>query len=256
VTSLDIPPDRLVLIHNGIDPAGLVRPDIDTLRERRRALDETTFVLTSHIWANKCHHAALSAFKAVHARFPKTRLVFDGSVGHADVAEALANRIATDGLGAVVQIINSRSRKELSRVYTDAHAFILPSIVEGLSIATLEAAYFGLPMILSDTGGARDVLETTDGEAPFGIIIPPPIAVEAVTPQEVDRVGRMEEPPHLQQLTDAMMHIAGDREAWLDRGLAGIDRSADFLIEKTVAKYEAVTDLALTVHGSSDAGLV
>lgn len=245
VDFLDVSPEKLVLVHNGIDPSGLIRPDQDALRQIRRALPGTIYILTSHIWANKCHHTALSAFKAVHARFPQTRLIFDGSVGHADVAEALTQRIKAEGLDAVVDMINSRSRQEISRIYERAHAFILPSIVEGLSIATLEAAYFGLPLILSDTGGARDVLEQADGTTPFGIIVPPPVAMGSVTPEAVDRVGRMERPPHLDHVIDAMMQIAGDRDGWIDRGLSGIARSEAFTIDHTVQKYDDLIEVAL-----------
>ncbi len=246
IDHLGLRPNQLVLIPNGIDPRGLVRPHADELRRSRQAAPETMFVQTSHIWANKCHHTTLSAFLDVHARYPGTRLVFDGTIGHGDVGETLMNRIETSGAKKAIEVINSKNREEISRVYSRAHAFILPSIVEGLSIATLEAAWFGVPQILSDTGGARDLLELDDGTTPFGIIVKPPIEAGAVTPEEVDRIGRLERPSHVDDVAAAMASIAANREQWIDRGLAGIDRAEAFHIERTVDRYEQLIGAAVT----------
>ena len=237
VDFLDVPPEKITLIQNGIDPQGFVRPHVNVLREQRRASADTNFVMTSHIWANKSHHALLTAFEHVHARHPRTRLFLCGAVGHADVADALHRRIKAAGLESVVEIRNVTDRGTMSGYYSSAHAFVLPSIVEGFSISTLEASFFGVPLILSDTGGARDLLEVSDGRPMSGLIIDPPIAAGDVTPEAIDRVGRMERPMQLDDLVQAMMSIVDQRDDWIERGIVGIERVERFHIERTVDKY-------------------
>lgn len=246
IEHLGVEPGRIELIHNGIDDTGLVRPERDALRAGRRRSPHTIFLMTSHIWANKSHLALLSAFEDVHRIHPQARLVCRGTVGDADVAEALHRRVLAAGLRGVVDIGNSPDRLAISRDYTGAHAVVLPSIVEGFSISTLEATYFGLPLILSDTGGARDLLlDAAAGAPPAGIIIEPPIPVADVTPQAVDRVGRLNRPSQVPALARAMREIVLHRDAWIDRGLAAIDRIGPFHIDRTVESYLQLIEAAI-----------
>ena len=49
-----------------------------------------------------------------------------------------------------------------------ADAFLLPSFIEGWSIAMNEAMFYGKPLLMTDTGGASEVIE--DGD--IGRLIP------------------------------------------------------------------------------------
>jgi glycosyltransferase involved in cell wall biosynthesis len=62
------------------------------------------------------------------------------------------------------------SRAELADVYRSARGFVLLSAWESLSIAALEAAACGCPLLLSDQPWARSVF---DGEARFCPVTPP-----------------------------------------------------------------------------------
>lgn len=53
-------------------------------------------------------------------------------------------------------------RKDVVDICSQVDIFALPSLQEGLSVASLEAMYCGLPVIISDIRGVRDYL--TDGE--------------------------------------------------------------------------------------------
>lgn len=50
-------------------------------------------------------------------------------------------------------------REEIAAHYAAAHAFVLPSYNEGMSVATLEAMAAGLPLVVSRTGGTADLVE-------------------------------------------------------------------------------------------------
>ena len=50
-------------------------------------------------------------------------------------------------------------REEINNHYQDAHVFVLPSFNEGMSLAALEAMAAGLPLIVTRTGGTKDILK-------------------------------------------------------------------------------------------------
>jgi glycosyltransferase involved in cell wall biosynthesis len=56
-------------------------------------------------------------------------------------------------------------QKELSRVYSGADLFVFPSITDTFGVAVLEAQSCGLPAIVSDRGGPREII--IDGKTGF-----------------------------------------------------------------------------------------
>lgn len=57
---------------------------------------------------------------------------------------------------------------DIAPFHAISDAFIMPSFIEGWSIAMNEAMYFGKPLLLTDTGGAAEVIEGDD----IGILLP------------------------------------------------------------------------------------
>lgn len=55
------------------------------------------------------------------------------------------------------------SGRSLGELYSNALAFVLPSRIEGLSVALLEAVAYGLPVVVSDIPENREVVEECGG---------------------------------------------------------------------------------------------
>ncbi|MEX0801677.1 MAG: glycosyltransferase family 4 protein [Dehalococcoidia bacterium] len=51
---------------------------------------------------------------------------------------------------------------ELRRLYAEAEVFVMPSLAECFGIATVEAMASGLPVIVGDVGGARDIVDHSE----------------------------------------------------------------------------------------------
>jgi len=49
-------------------------------------------------------------------------------------------------------------REQIAARYAGAHVFALPSYNEGMSVATLEAMAAGLPVVVTRTGGAAELV--------------------------------------------------------------------------------------------------
>ena len=65
-------------------------------------------------------------------------------------------------------------REDLPSVLRSWSIFVLPSLDEGFGVAALEAMASGLPVVASDVGGLRELMQ--DGET--GFLVPPEAPAE------------------------------------------------------------------------------
>lgn len=82
-------------------------------------------------------------------------------------AEKLRARIAKLGLAERVTLHGEVSHGALDAFHRAAHAFVLPSFLEGYGIAHADALAYGLPIVATDAGAVPE----TVGDA--GLLVPP-----------------------------------------------------------------------------------
>jgi glycosyltransferase involved in cell wall biosynthesis len=75
---------------------------------------------------------------------------------------------------------------ELAQAFSNAHTFVLPSYIEGMSIALLEAIAYRLPLIVSDIPENFAVVGEVPGLFPVGDLDALAEAIEACTEQPAD----------------------------------------------------------------------
>lgn len=80
---------------------------------------------------------------------------------------AMLVRLATETLGASVQIMNSVPRRELPNYLAASDCVAVPSLTEGFGFTAVEAAMLGVPVVASDAGSLPEVLS---GEF---VLVPP-----------------------------------------------------------------------------------
>jgi glycosyltransferase involved in cell wall biosynthesis len=79
-------------------------------------------------------------------------------VGTGDAQSALQAQAIAAGIAGHVHFSGYVSREEIAARYSGAHAFVLPSYNEGMSVATLEALAAGLPVVVTRTGGTAELV--------------------------------------------------------------------------------------------------
>jgi glycosyltransferase involved in cell wall biosynthesis len=152
--------DRILTIHNGVDTdafaPGVRRDGARALRERLKIGPERlAAVFVGSEWERKGLEPAIQAL----ALAPDWVLVVAGGGEQARYQE-LADSL---GVGDVVRWLGVTPDVQLA--YQLADAFLLPSSYEAFSIATLEGAASGLPMLVTPVNGARELIE--DGHNGF-----------------------------------------------------------------------------------------
>lgn len=111
----------------------------------------------------KDQRGLITAFARVHAGDPATALVL---VGKGELLASLQGRARDEGVADAVHFLGDRS--DVRELLQGMDIFVLSSISEGYSMALLEAAASGLPIIATDVGGNGEIVR--DGET--GRLVP------------------------------------------------------------------------------------
>jgi starch synthase len=235
-------PDRVVVVHNGIDLAGWRRPDGDeavaaaraSVRARGIDPDRPSVVFVGRITRQKGLPYLLRAAEQLP---PDVQLVL--CAGAPDTPEILAEvtglvdelRAKRDG---VVWISEMLPRPELVSVLSTGTVFACPSVYEPLGIVNLEAMACGLPVVGTATGGIPEVVD--DGTT--GVLVP--------IDQLDDGTGTPVHPDtFVADLAAALTAVATDSEGAARMGEAARRRveehfAWDAIGEQTLAVYRSV----------------
>jgi glycosyltransferase involved in cell wall biosynthesis len=147
------------------------------------------------------------------AQIPEARLLLVGK--GADEAD-LRGLAAREGLAGRVHFLGSLDHTLLPVVLSAADAMVLPSASEGLANAWVEALACGCPLVISEAGGARELLTRPDA----GRIVErePEVIADAVRalladPPDRDTVAATVErfgwPAHAEALDDIYSEVIG-----------------------------------------------
>lgn len=126
-----------------------------------------TFVFVGRIVGDKGINELVEAFTRLHDEYNKTRLVLVGVFEKQldPVSELTQNRINASN---AIEACGAKFGDELLQMYVDADCFVMPSYREGFPNTVLEAGAMGLPQIVTDINGSREII--IDGVN--GLIVP------------------------------------------------------------------------------------
>lgn len=83
-------------------------------------------------------------------------------VGDGPYREAMERELAESGVSATVRFLGFKYGEELRSVYASCHIFVFPSITDTLGQVVMESQAAGMPVIVSDTGGPKEVVRDGD----------------------------------------------------------------------------------------------
>lgn len=161
-----IKPNRINIIRTAIDCQAFYAPDQrDPCRLEFGLAPESPLIgYTGRLDIQKRLDLLLEGFSQVLGCHPQARLMIVGKGSLRPSLEALANH-----LGISRAVIWTGFRQDIPRLLAAMDIYILPSSNEGFAASMLEAMAAGKAVIVTDVGGAQDVV--ADGKT--GILIPP-----------------------------------------------------------------------------------
>ena len=151
---------RVHVVPNGVDLSTFYYRG-DPVRVEERPI---RVLMVGRLDAGKDHFGLIDAIATLTARGVPARLQL---VGDGMLRRALEEKVATEGLSQVVDIMGARRNVQELLAAADVFAFsVRPE--EGLGIALVEAMAAGVPIVATNVGACREVLD--NGAA--GTIVP------------------------------------------------------------------------------------
>jgi glycosyltransferase involved in cell wall biosynthesis len=150
---------REVVVPNGI---AVPPPVADGARAAARttlALPDDAFVVgvVARLSAQKAHHVLLEAFVAVRAAVPGARLVVVGEGERRAELEQLAR-----DLGLADAVLFTGVRRDVADLLPGLDVLALSSVHEAAPLVVIEAMAAGLPVVATECGALRDMVDDPD----------------------------------------------------------------------------------------------
>jgi glycosyltransferase involved in cell wall biosynthesis len=154
---LGVPADRFAIIPNGMD---LPRPAAAPVRDPASALIASVGRLERY----KGHHRAVQALPHVIEREPQARLWIAGQGPYESELRGLARRLGVEDR-VEIRAVPSGERDRMASELAATDLVVLLSDFETHPIAALEALALGLPVLLADNSGMRELASATRARA-------------------------------------------------------------------------------------------
>ncbi len=148
----------------GVDMSCFSSERIRTLKDNKLF----TFLFVGRVVGDKGINELVEAFLRLNEQYKNTRLVLVGEYESSldplkeETIRQIENNISINACGA-------KYGDSLVEMYASADCFVLPSYREGFPNVVLEAGAMGLPQIVTDINGCREII--VEGEN--GLIVPP-----------------------------------------------------------------------------------
>ena len=147
------PNKEIGIIYNGIDVYEFL-PKLEL-----KSAEEFRIVCVSRVTPRKGIRFLVQAFDILSKRYSQLRI---NIVGDGNERQSLQQLVRSMGIEDKVTFSLNISHDEIAQYYQKSNIFVLPSLNEGMSNTMLEALACGLPIVATDTGGTRELVE--DGE--------------------------------------------------------------------------------------------
>jgi glycogen(starch) synthase len=144
-----VPPGKVHVVHNGIEFDPLEDPP------RRNGRCEKVVLFLGRITMQKGPEFFVRAAARVAERIPDVRFVVGGTGDQLPRIISLANDL---GLKDRIEFTGFLHGREVDEAYRKADIYMMPSVSEPFGLTALEAARYGVPVILSKSSGAAEVL--------------------------------------------------------------------------------------------------
>jgi glycosyltransferase involved in cell wall biosynthesis len=215
VERLSVAPERIVVVHHGVDETFCPAPAAAVTELRRKlGLVRPYILFVGTAEPRKNLLRLIDAFALLRRDvLQEFDLVLAGKAAWG--SQRIRERIAAHALESQVFLPGHIGSADLPALYTGAAVFVLPSLAEGFGMPLLEAMACGVPVVASNTTALPEVY----GDAALGF-----------------------DPTSTEALTNALEHVLGDTSLRADLVARGFRRASHFSWEDSARKTRDVLE--------------
>jgi glycosyltransferase involved in cell wall biosynthesis len=187
-----LPIDKIDMVPNGVVVPSYPFADASSrmaFRTKYQPFDAPLLFAVGRLVHEKGWHVLMHAVRDLIKEYPQLRLVLAGVGGY---QQALQQLVTEHDLHEAVVFAGFISDKERNSLYAAADVAVFPSLYEPFGIVALEAMALRCPVVVSDTGGLREVVDS-------------------------HRTGLLVYPDDVESLTWGLHHTLTHTQATLDR---------------------------------------
>ena len=159
VRLFNTPADKIDVIFNGVDASKFEFDwsESERLATRRKYAqdDEKIVIYVGRFVREKGIQVLLNAVHSVLADEPETKFLIVGG----GVRDKFENFTRWAGLGESVKFTGFMSGRQLHELYRCADVAVFPSLYEPFGIVALEGMAAGVPVVSSDAGGLKEIVQ-------------------------------------------------------------------------------------------------
>jgi glycosyltransferase involved in cell wall biosynthesis len=196
MVELGLPEERIRVHYTGVD-RDLFVPVDRVASKRALGIEGPLIVTAGALLGRKGPDLAIHALRLL----PGATLILVGHGPERAALEALALRL---GVGDRVRLLGGRPHNELPRWLATADVTLLPTVSEGLANVWVESLSCGTPVVTTDVGGAREVIDRPEA----GRLVPREPGAIAAAVREI-----IASPPDQQAVRRATEKFGWDRNA-------------------------------------------
>ncbi len=175
MAALGMPAEKIRVHYSGID-VEMFRPGDRSAGKAALGVEGPLLASVGTLSLRKGHDLAIAAL----GELPGATLIIAGDGPDRAILERIAREA---GVAARVRILGPQPHAALPALFAAADVMVLPTVSEGLANVWLEALACGTPVVTSDVGGAREVIDGRD----YGRLVPrDPAAIAAAVRQILD----------------------------------------------------------------------
>lgn len=155
-----VPHDKIDMIPNGVVIPAYPFSDENQRTQFRQKYQQTCDPLlfaVGRLVHEKGWHVLMHAVRTLSNEYANIRLVLAGVGGYQHILQQLVNEHHLQSHVAFAGFISDYERNAL---YASADVAVFPSLYEPFGIVALEAMALQCPVVVSDTGGLREVVES------------------------------------------------------------------------------------------------
>jgi glycosyltransferase involved in cell wall biosynthesis len=236
------PPERIVTIPNGVDAERFGIYDRNAVRDWLGIADQYLFVSLGRYCMQKNSYGLITAFGDLARSRPDVHLAIAGKISEPRYYRRV--RQLRDTMACRERIHLRDNVATPGQLLAAADGFVLDSFFEGWPLASMEALFTGLPVIIADVSGAQ---EQIGGNPARGYVVANPVGNPLMADWASCAAAQYRPLANRAELTAAMALLVANRDDYLaNRDRLATESAIRFSSAPWLAQHDAVLRAAAT----------